>query len=282
MAEETSSQNAENCTHNCETCASHCSERTAPQKSQPLPGSSFKHVIGIVSGKGGVGKTLVTCLLASELCKRGYAVGILDADATGPSIPHAFGRKGPLYANELGIVPVDTCTGIKLLSTNLMVDEEDQAIAWRGPMVTSVITQFFSETDWGTLDYLLIDMPPGTSDVLITVLQMLPVEGLVSVSTPQDLVSMIVGKAVNLATQLDTSVLGLVENMSYFTCPDCQQKHAIFGESRVAEVAERYGIGAVATLPIDPKISRLVDQGRIEDYDVQGDLDGIIAILEQL
>lgn len=282
MAEESTQQDSSTCTHNCETCGASCGERTAPPKPQPNPGSSFKHVIGVVSGKGGVGKTLVTCLLASELTKRGYKVGILDADATGPSIPRAFGRKGPLFADDSGVLPAQTHTGVKLISTNLMVDAEDSAIAWRGPMVTSVITQFFSDVNWGELDYLLIDMPPGTSDVLLTVLQMLPVEGLVSVSTPQDLVSMIVGKAVNLATTLDTEVLGLVENMSYFKCPDCNQKHAIFGESQAAQVAERYGIKSHATLPIDPTFARLVDEGRIEDYRLEDELDPVLAVLEAL
>ena len=275
-------QNSQTCSHNCESCGSSCGERTAPQKPQPNAISSFKHVIGVVSGKGGVGKTLATCLLASELRKRGYKVGVMDADATGPSIPRAFGLRGPLSATPMGINPAATESGIQVISTNLLVQDEDTAIAWRGPMITGVLTQFLSETNWGALDYLLIDMPPGTSDVLITILQMFPIEGIVSVSTPQDLVSMIVGKAVNLAKQMDTKVLGLVENMSYYTCPDCGKQIDVFGESQVEAVAERYGIEAFAKLPIDTTFAKLVDTGCIESYDLAGQLDPVLSVLEAL
>ena len=270
---------AEECSHECGSCGvSGCGERTAagPTKLETNNRSNVKHVIGVVSGKGGVGKSLVTSLLASEMNKRGNKVGILDADITGPSIPKTFGITNPLTADADGILPGQTQTGIKVMSTNLMLPKGDLPVAWRGPVVSNAIRQFWSETNWGDIDYLFVDMPPGTSDVLLTVFQSLPVDGIVTVSAPQELVAMIVGKAVNLAHDMDVEVLGLVENMAYFKCDDCGKEHHIFGEPQGAAVAEKYGIPAVTTLPIDPKFARLCDEGKVEDYDVEGKLDVII------
>ncbi|MBQ9022278.1 MAG: Mrp/NBP35 family ATP-binding protein [Eggerthellaceae bacterium] len=254
----------------------HSGEAAGPTVLEPNEQSSIKHVIGVVSGKGGVGKSLVTSLLANEANKRGFKVGILDADVTGPSIPKSFGYTNPLTADEKGVFPGQTQSGIKLISTNLMLPAEDMPVVWRGPVVSGVIKQFFNEVNWGDIDYLFVDMPPGTSDVLLTVFQSLPVDGIITVSAPQELVAMIVGKAVNMAQQMDVPVLGLVENMAYFTCPDCGKKHYIFGEPQGAAVAEHYGIPAHATLPIDPAFAALVDAGKIEEYDVEGALDPII------
>ena len=273
-------QTPETCSHNCGTCSSSCSERTAPQKLSPNAVSKVGKVIGVVSGKGGVGKTLVTCLIASELQKAGKRVGIMDADVTGPSIPKAFGAKGPLTADTTGLTPAESASGIKMISTNLMLPKEDMAVAWRGPVVSGIISQFFNEVNWGEIDYLLVDMPPGTSDVLLTVFQQLPLDGIVTVSAPQELVAMIVGKAVNLAHDMGVDVLGLVENMAYYECDECHKKHYIFGEPQGAEVAERYGIGSYATLPMDPAVAALVDAGEIERYDAHDALKPILDVIQ--
>ena len=277
---------AEECTHECSSCGvSGCGDRAenaGPSTLETNKRSTIKHVIGVVSGKGGVGKSLVTSLLASELNKRGKKVAILDADVTGPSIPKSFGIKNAhLTADEDGINPVATESGIPIMSVNLMLPSEDVPVAWRGPVVTGVLSQFWSETNWGEIDYLLIDMPPGTSDVFLTVFQTLPVDGIVTVSAPQELVAMIVGKAVNLAHSLEVPVIGLVENMAYFKCDDCGKEHHIFGEPQGAAVAEKYEIPAVATLPMDPKFAQLVDAGAVEQYDVEGKLDAIIEQVEK-
>ena len=272
---------SEECTHDCSTCGSGCSHVDAKDLIAPLnKDSAIKHVYAIMSGKGGVGKSLVTSLLASEMQKRGKNVGILDADVTGPSIPKTFGITNPLTADADGILPGQTQSGIKVMSTNLMLPKDDIPVAWRGPVVSNAIRQFYSETNWGEIDYLFVDMPPGTSDVLLTVFQSLPVDGIVTVSAPQELVAMIVGKAVNLAHDMNVELLGLVENMAYFECPDCGKRHHIFGDPQGAAVAERYDIPAYATLPIDPSFARLCDAGKVEDYDVAGALDPIIAQIE--
>lgn len=274
------------CNHQCGSCGEQCDERSEGQEAQvdfrvkPHPKSRIGKVIGVVSGKGGVGKSLVTSLLASEMQKRGKNVGILDADVTGPSIPKTFGITNPLTADADGILPGQTQSGIKVMSTNLMLPKDDIPVAWRGPVVSNAIRQFYSETNWGEIDYLFVDMPPGTSDVLLTVFQSLPVDGIVTVSAPQELVAMIVGKAVNLAHDMNVELLGLVENMAYFECPDCGKRHHIFGDPQGAAVAERYDIPAYATLPIDPSFARLCDAGKVEDYDVAGALDPIIAQIE--
>lgn len=273
MAEE---QNPDSCNGSCGSCgSSSCGSRTEKQRTSTAR-ANVKHVIGVVSGKGGVGKSLVTCLLASELTKRGYKVGVLDADITGPSIPKAFGLKGRLMGDKDGILPFETESGIKAVSTNLMLDQEDAPVAWRGPVVTGLLKQFFGDTNWKEIDYLLVDMPPGTSDVFLTVMQSMNLDGIITVSAPQQLVSMIVGKAVNLAHEMNIPVLGLVENMAYFKCDECDKKHFIFGEPQGAQIAEHYGIPACATLPLDPSFAKLVDAGKVEEYDVEGALDPVI------
>ena len=262
-------QNPGSCNGSCSSCGtSGCSSRTEREEASTAR-ANVKHVIGVVSGKGGVGKSLVTCLLASTLSKIGYKVGILDADITGPSIPKAFGLHGRLMGDKDGILPFATESGIEVVSTNLMLDEEDAPVAWRGPVITGLLKQFFGQTNWEELDYLLVDMPPGTSDIFLTVMQSMNLDGIVTVSAPQELVSMIVGKAVNLANTMNVPVLGLVENMAYFKCDECGKKHYIFGNPQGAEVAKRYGIAAHAELPLDPKFANLVDAGKVEEYDVE-------------
>ena len=256
-------------------------QAAAPQVEPLAEGSSIKHVIGVVSGKGGVGKSLVTGILARELNRAGKSVGILDADITGPSIPHMFGMADAhATAADEHLIPVESKHGIKVMSANLVLADETQPVLWRGPVLGGAIRQFWGDTAWGDIDYMFIDMPPGTSDVFLTVFQMLPVDGIVTVSAPQELVAMIVGKAVNLAHDLDVPVVGLVENMAYFKCDECGKEHHIFGEPQGAAVAEKYGIPAVATLPIDPKFAALCDEGKVEEYDVAGALDDIIAHVE--
>ena len=275
---------AEECSHECSSCGvSGCGDRTAaaPSTLETNKRSNIKHVIGVVSGKGGVGKSLVTSLLASEMNKRGHKVAILDADITGPSIPKSFGVDSRLTADADGINPAKSASGIEVMSVNLMLPEGDMPVAWRGPVVSGAIKQFWQEVNWGEVDYMFVDMPPGTSDVFLTVFQSLPVDGIVTVSAPQELVAMIVGKAVNLARSLEVPVVGLVENMAYFKCDDCGKEHHIFGEPQGAAVAEKYAIPAVATLPMDPSFARLVDEGRVEAYDVEGALDGIIEQVEK-
>lgn len=274
---------AEECTHECGSCGvAGCGERTE-QGPTTLPTdakSNIKHVIAVVSGKGGVGKSLVTSLLASQMQKRGFKVGILDADVTGPSIPKTFGITGHVVADIDGIFPAQTESGIKVMSVNLLLPSEDAPVAWRGPVVSGIISQFWGETHWGDIDYLFVDMPPGTSDVFLTVFQQLPVDGIVTVSAPQELVAMIVGKAVNLAHSLNVPVIGLVENMAYFKCDECDKKHFIFGDPQGEAVSKKYDIPAYATLPIDPSFASLCDAGKVEDYDVEGALDTIVEQVE--
>ena len=274
---------AEECTHECGSCGvAGCGERTE-QGPTTLPTdahSNIKHVIAVVSGKGGVGKSLVTSLLASQMQKRGFKVGILDADVTGPSIPKTFGITGHVVADIDGIFPAQTESGIKVMSVNLLLPSEDAPVAWRGPVVSGIIKQFWGEVSWGDIDYLFVDMPPGTSDVFLTVFQQLPVDGIVTVSAPQELVAMIVGKAVNLAHSLNVPVIGLVENMAYFKCDECGKKHFIFGDPQGEAVSKKYDIPAYATLPIDPSFASLCDAGKVEDYDVEGALDTIVEQVE--
>lgn len=267
---------SEECSHNCGSCSvGDCGEREAPSFNTNSV-SEIKHVIGVVSGKGGVGKSLVTSLLASAMQKKGYKVGILDADVTGPSIPRSFGISDFIKADENGIVPCETESGIKVISTNLMVPKEDTPFAWRGPVITGIIRQFWAEVNWGDIDVLFIDMPPGTSDVFMTVCQALPVDAIVTVSAPQELVGMIVGKAVNLAHAMEIPVVGLVENMSYFLCDECGKKHYIFGEPQGPAVAAKYDIPATGQLPMDPSIAKMVDGGKVEEYEIGEALDDII------
>ena len=277
MAEE------QECSHSCGSCGVEgCGERTAPSKYTTNAASNVKHVIGVVSGKGGVGKSLVTSLLASELRKKGFNVGILDADVTGPSIPKTFGVTDKLHADETGIYPALTDSGIKVMSVNLMLPKGDMPVAWRGPVVSGIIKQFWDETNWGDVDYMLIDMPPGTSDVFLTVFQMLPVDGIVTVSAPQELVAMIVGKAVKMAKMMNIPVLGIVENYSYLACPDCGKHISVFGESHIDEVAAHYELPVLAKLPIDPKLAAAVDAGKIEDAKLPDELSGALKTVEGL
>jgi len=257
---------AENCTHDCSTCGQSCSERTEPQ-SFLEPGnelSSVKKVIAVVSGKGGVGKSLVTSSLACAMRKRGRDVAIMDADITGPSIPHAFGIHDKATGSELGIDASVTKGGIKLMSLNLLMENETDPVVWRGPVIAGVVKQFWNDVIWGDVDFMFVDMPPGTGDVPLTVFQSIPVDGIIVVTSPQELVGMVVAKAVKMAQMMDIPVLGLVENYSYFECPDCGKCHNIYGESHVDEVAMAYGIPVLAKLPIDPAFAAAVDAGAIE------------------
>lgn len=273
---------SEECTHNCETCSASCGDRTDPQSFLEKPNklSHIKKVIGVVSGKGGVGKSLVTSMLATVMNRRGHKTAILDADITGPSIPKAFGLKEKATGNELGLFPVKTKMGIEVMSVNLLLENETDPVVWRGPVIAGTVKQFWTDVIWNDVDYMFVDMPPGTGDVPLTVFQSLPVDGIIVVTSPQELVGMIVDKAVKMADMMNIPVLALVENMSYFECPDCGKKHAVFGESHLQEIAARHGIGQTARLPINPEIARACDNGLVELF--EGDwLDGVADALEQ-
>lgn len=243
--------------------------------------NDIKKVIGIVSGKGGVGKSLVTSLLAVNAVKNGHATAILDADITGPSIPKMFGINTKAKTLELGICPETTQKGIKVMSMNLLLESDDSPVVWRGPMIAGAVKQFWSDVLWGEVDYMFVDMPPGTGDVPLTVFQSLPLSGIVIVATPQDLVHMIVKKALNMAKMMKVPVLGMVENMGSLVCPDCGTEISIFGESKVAGVAEEFGIPVLGKLPIDPELAMLCDAGRIEDY-AKNYLDKASVIIESV
>lgn len=254
------------CTHDCSSCSSNCGQRTEPQDflKKPHELSCIRKVIGVVSGKGGVGKSMVTSTLATMAKRKGLNTAILDADITGPSIPKAFGIKDKAEGDNLGIYPVFTESGIPVMSVNLLLEDDTQPVIWRGPVIGGVVEQFWTDVIWNDIDVMFIDMPPGTGDVPLTVFQSIPVDGIVIVTSPQDLVSMIVGKAVNMAKDMDVPVLGIVENLSYFRCPDCGKEHHIFGDSHIDDVADNYDIPLVATLPIDPSVASLCDQGKID------------------
>lgn len=275
---------SEECTHDCSTCSSNCGERTEEQtdfreKLNEL--SHIKKVYAVVSGKGGVGKSLVTSMLAVALRRMNYKVGVMDADVTGPSIPKGFGLEGKAMGTDAGIFPVNTKTGIEVMSLNLLLEHETDPVIWRGPVIAGLVKQFWTDVVWGELDVLLIDMPPGTGDVPLTVFQSLPVDGVIVVASPQQLVEMIVEKAVRMADMMHIPVVGLVENMSYFTCPDCGKKHAIFGESRIEDTAEKFHIKTVSRMPMDPELSKQVDTGLIELNECNG-LDGMAEMLAGL
>ena len=256
------------CTHNCSTCSSNCSSRKEESLLAPLNArSSVKHVIGVVSGKGGVGKSLVTTMLAVLLQREGYKVGILDADITGPSIPKMFGVHGPAEASDDGIEPLLTDNGIRLMSINLLLPDEESPVVWRGPVLANMVKQFWSEVMWGEVDYLLVDMPPGTGDVPLTVFQSLPVDGIVIVTSPQELVQMIVKKAYNMANMMHIPVLGVVENFSYLECPDCGKKINIFGESKIEEVSNLLGVNLLGKLPLNPAYAEAADKGEFYGID---------------
>lgn len=232
------------------------------------PVSTVDHVIAVLSGKGGVGKSLVCALLSSELRRMGYEVGIMDADITGPSIPKAFGVNANIALSQDNLmIPPESENGIKILSSNLLLDQEDAPVIVRGPVIAGMVTQFWTDTDWGHVDYMIIDMPPGTGDVPLTVFQSLPVECAIVVTSPQELASMVVKKAVNMAGKMDVKLLGVIENMSYFKCPDCGREHKLFGDSHLSEITEQYGLKVLSRIPVDPEISALIDTGRAYDID---------------
>lgn len=272
---------SESCSHNCSSCSSKegCSEKESFLVKANSK-SNIKKVIGVVSGKGGVGKSFVTAALAVKMRKLGYKTAILDADITGPSIPKAFGLKEGAKADGKGLFPVISKTGISVMSLNLLIPDETQPVIWRGPIIAGTVKQFWSEVYWGDVDFMFVDMPPGTGDVPLTVFQSLPLDGIIVVTSPQELVSMIVEKAVNMAKAMDIPVLGVVENYSYFICPNCESKHYIFGESKTAEKAKSLSIDLVSQVPIDAKIAKLADTGLIETFD-ESYLDNMIERIKK-
>ena len=258
-----------NCDQNCDACGVDCDQRQEPQNLQVKPHelSNVKHVVAVVSGKGGVGKSLVTALSAVTMSHAGYSVGILDADVTGPSIPKLFGVSGTVLGSESGAYPVVSDGGIQLMSMNLLLQNSTDPVLWRGPIIASIVKQFWQDIIWNEVDYLFVDMPPGTGDVPLTVFQSLPVDGILVVTSPQDLALMIVEKAVNMAKMMNIPILGLLENMASFRCPDCGKEHRIFGESHLPAVAAKYDLPVLGHIPIDPKLAAACDAGAIETYD---------------
>ncbi len=257
---------SENCSGNCASCSSNCSSRKKESFIEPTAEfNNIKHVVAVVSGKGGVGKSMVTSLLATLMSQKGYKVGILDADITGPSIPKSFGIMGNAMQNELGILPAESKGGIKIMSVNMLLKETDVPVVWRGPVIAGAVKQFWQDVVWGDLDYLFIDCPPGTGDVPLTVFQTIPLDGIVMVTSPQDLVSLIVKKAYNMAKMMDINILGLVENMSYVKCPDCGKEFSVFGGGS-DDVAKELEIDLLGKLPIDISLTQMVDNGCIEHF----------------
>lgn len=278
MAKENTS---ENCTHDCSSCSSNCSSRKPESLIKPQNASSnVKKVIGIVSGKGGVGKSLVTSMLSVLFQRRDYKTAILDADITGPSIPKTFKLKDRIMGDDKGMIPAVTTTGIKVMSINLLLPDETAPVVWRGPVIAGTVTQFWTDTQWNDVDYMFVDMPPGTGDVPLTVFQSLPLDGIVIVTSPQELVSMIVEKAVKMAELMNIPVLGLIENYSYIECPDCGKQIKVFGESHIDEVAKEHGIDVLAKMPMNPKLAALCDKGMLElmETDV---LDRAVEVIEE-
>ena len=275
---------SENCNHDCSNCSANCSSREeqAPDFSAPANANSrVKKVIGVVSGKGGVGKSLVTSLMGVIMRRRRHSVAILDADVTGPSIPKAFGVHGQLFGSEEGIIPAVSTTGIRMVSLNLLLDSETDPVVWRGPVIAGTVKQFWTDVMWEDVDFMFVDMPPGTGDVPLTVFQSLPLDGILIVTSPQALVGMIVEKAANMAKMMNIPVLGVIENMSYFQCDACGKAHNIFGESRVEEIAKRNGVDITARLPLHPAIAAACDNGTIEMVEAPW-LEGIADMLEAL
>ena len=257
------------CTHNCSTCSQNCSSRKEPESLHEKPHelSKIKKVIGVVSGKGGVGKSLVTSLLAVSTQRKGFKTAILDADITGPSIPKAFGIKEKAQGTENGILPCRSKTGIEIMSVNLLLENDTDPVVWRGPVIAGAVKQFWTDVIWDDVDFMFVDMPPGTGDVPLTVFQSLPVDGIVIVASPQELVGMIVEKAAKMAGLMNIPVLAFAENMSYFLCPNCNTKHKIFGESNIKEIAEEYNVDTVAEIPMNNKLAAAVDAGVIELFE---------------
>ncbi len=261
---------SENCEKSCDSCGDGCDSKKEPEdlKKQPHPKSKIGKVIGVVSGKGGVGKSLVTSLMAIEMNRRGFKTAILDADITGPSIPRSFGVTGPITTNEDGVIPAKSKTGIDLISINLFLENEQDPVLWRGPIVTGTVTQFWQEVIWEDIDYMFIDMPPGTGDVSLTIFQSIKIDGIIIVTSPQELVSMIVSKAVKMAQMMNIPIIGLIENMSYFKCPDNGKDYKIFGNSHIDEIAEKYDLEIIGKIPIDPLLAENIGSGTIEDYPI--------------
>ena len=269
------------CTHDCSSCSANCSSREGGIPKEKLnDASSVKKVIGVVSGKGGVGKSLVTSMMAVTMQRRGFKSAILDADITGPSIPQSFGIHERATGTETELFPATSKTGIDIMSINLLMENETDPVVWRGPVIAGVVKQFWSDVIWKDIDFMFVDMPPGTGDVPLTVFQSLPVDGIVIVTTPQDLVTLIVKKAVNMAKMMNVPIIGIVENMSYFECPDCNKKHYIYGESKIDEVAKELGVPVLAKLPINPANAALVDKGCIELSEEKQFIDVIKKIAE--
>ena len=258
------------CSGNCSSCGESCSDRKQESLlAEQNAHSNVKKVIAVMSGKGGVGKSTVTAMLASAMSKLGYKTAVMDADITGPSIPKAFGLKDKVYGNDDGMKPVATESGIQVMSINLLLPDETDPVLWRGPVVAGAVKQFWTDTCWGDVDYMFVDMPPGTGDVALTVFQSLPIDGVVLVTSPQDLVSMIVSKAVKMAQMMNVPVYGFVENYSYFQCPDCGKQYKIFGESKLDAVAMNYGLPVLARLPIDPETAKHFDEGNMEQVNLE-------------
>ena len=270
------------CTHDCSSCGESCGERANPQDFRKPANelSSIKKVIAVVSGKGGVGKSAVTCTLAAAMAGLGKKVGVLDADITGPSVPRAFGIRQRAEGSEVGIYPAVTEGGIELMSLNLLMERETDPVVWRGPVIAGAVEQFWTDVVWGELDYLFVDMPPGTGDVPLTVFQSIPLDGIIVVTSPQELVSMVVEKAVKMAEMMEVPILGLIENMSYVLCPDCGKKLRLFGEGKTAEAAKRHSLPLLAEMPIDPSLAALADAGDIESFQGQW-LDAAADLLEK-
>jgi len=257
---------SENCNSNCSSCSQDCDSRKAPSDflEKPHDMSNVKKVIGIVSGKGGVGKSFVTSMLAVAMRRREHSVAVLDADITGPSIPKAFGLTEKARGNEFGILPSKSKTGIEIMSINLLLENDSDPVIWRGPVIAGTVKQFWTEVIWQDIDYMFVDMPPGTGDVPLTVFQSIPVDGIIVVTSPQELVSMIVEKAVKMAENMNIPIVGIVENMSYFKCPDCNKEYKIFGESNIEEIAKKHKLDVIAKLPINPDVAASIDKGLVE------------------
>lgn len=273
---------SENCSHDCGSCSSNCSSRKpADFLVPPNAHSNIKKVIAVVSGKGGVGKSMVTSSLSVLTNRKGYKTAVLDADVTGPSIPKAFGMTEKAYGNKLGMLPCETKTGIEVMSVNLLLDHDTDPVVWRGPIIAETVKQFWRDVVWGDVDFMFIDMPPGTGDVPLTVFQSIAIDGIIIVTSPQELVGMIVDKAVKMAEMMNVPILGIVENLSYFVCPDCGSTHHVFGESHISEIAAKHNIPIVCRLPIDPEIAARSDRGETEQLEGNW-LDPMVEFLEKL